>query len=76
MKGNKMKVNEVPSAYTLWLARLLHQSIVTGRKQPVGGRVMKKGKATFGFSRMASKMMRLGYSPKYARYPSRFSWFD
>lgn len=44
MKGNKMKVNEVPSAYTLWLARLLHQSMVTGRKQPVGERVMKRVK--------------------------------
>lgn len=76
MKGNKMKVKEVPSAYTLWLARLIHQSMVTKRHTPLTKRMLKKGRATFGFTATARKMMDLGYIPKYARYPSRYEWFD
>lgn len=76
MKGNTMKVNEVPSAYTLWLARLIHQSMVTKRHIPLSKRMLKKGRTTFGFSATARKMMDLGYTPKYARYPSQFDWFD
>lgn len=76
MKGNKMKVNQVPSAYTLWLARLLHQDIKKKDMTPVSERVVKKGRTSFGFNKCAMKMMTLGYKPKYAQYPSEFQWFD
>ena len=49
MKGNKMKVNQVPSAYTLWLARALHQTIKNPKKPMKSGKkFMSKGKTTFG----------------------------
>lgn len=76
MKGNKMKVKHVPSAYTLWLARLIQQQIKTNRPAPLGKRVLKRGRATFGFNKCAMKMMDLGYKPKYAQYSSKYSWFD
>lgn len=77
MKGNKMKVNQVPSAYTLWLARALHQTIKNPKKSMKSGKkFMSKGKTTFGFTRMSVKMKRLGYKPNYARYPSEYNWFD
>lgn len=43
MKGNKMEVKDVPSAYTLWLARLIHQSMVTKHRMPLSKRMLKKG---------------------------------
>jgi len=76
MKGNKMKVKDVPSAYTLWLARFIHQQMVTKRHTPLTKRMLKKGRTTFGFTATARKMMDLGYTPKYDRYPSRYAWFD
>lgn len=76
MKGNKMKVKDVPSAYTLWLARFLRQQMTTGQKTPMSARALKKGRATFGFNAVSVKMMKLGYKPKYARYPSTYAWFD
>ena len=77
MKGNKMKVKNVPSAYTLWLARAIHQ-VVKDPKKPMktGVKFKDKGQKTFGFTRMSIKMKRLGYKPNYARYPSEYSWFD
>lgn len=41
MKGNKMKVKQVPSAYTLWLARALNQAIKDPKKP------MKRGKEVY-----------------------------
>lgn len=65
MKGNKMKVNQVPSAYTLWLARALHQTIKDPKKPMKSGKkFMSKGKTTFGFTRMSVKMKRLGVQAK------------
>lgn len=76
MKGNKMKVKDVPSAYTLWLARLIHQPMVTKHRMPLSKRMLKKGRTTFGFTATARKMMYLGYIPKYGRYPSTYAGFD
>ena len=76
MKGNKMKVKDVPSAYSLWLARLIHQSMVTKHRMPLSKCMLKKGRTTFGFTATARKMMDLGYIPKYARYPSTYAGFD
>lgn len=76
MKGNTMKVKDVPSAYTLWLARFLHQKMANGNKTAISSRAMKKGSNTFGFNAVSMKMMKLGYKPNYARYPSTYAWFD
>lgn len=70
MKGSKKKINQVPSAYTIWLGRVHHQGVGYTPK------LVRKGRATFGFNKMARKMIRLGYTPNYARYPSEYSWFD
>lgn len=71
MKGCKLKVNQVPSSYCLWLARVMSQGAPT-----ISKRMVKKGQNTFGFNKMAIKMKRLGYRPKYERYPSEYAWFD
>lgn len=67
--SNKLKVNDVPNAMALFICRQMHQGYMTPKQQ-------LKGERSLGFTRKAKQMVKLGYKPKFAKYPSTFSWMN
>lgn len=59
--SNKLKVNGVPDAMSLYICRQIHQGSMTVKQQ-------RKGERSLGFTRKAKEMIKLGYKPKYAIY--------
>ncbi|AWD91052.1 hypothetical protein [Enterobacteria phage vB_EcoM_IME339] len=35
-----------------------------------------KGERSLGFTRKAKQMVKLGYKPNFAKYPSTYSWMN
>lgn len=68
MKGNKLKVKNIPCAMSLYICRSINQGGSMTKSQQL------KGEKSLGFTKMAKKMIRLGYKPKYAEYESDYDW--
>ncbi|QHR72367.1 hypothetical protein [Escherichia phage CLB_P2] len=67
--SNKLKVKDVPNAMALFICRQMHQGRMT-QKQYL------KGERSLGFTRKAKQMVKLGYKPNFAKYPSTYSWMN
>lgn len=67
--SNKLKVKDVPNDLALFICRQLHQS-----EDGLSKKQYIKGNKSLGYNKMAQKMQRFGYTPKYKTYDSPYSW--
>jgi hypothetical protein len=67
--SNKLKVKDVPNAMALFICRQMHQGRMTPKQY-------LKGERSLGFTRKAKQMVKLGYKPNFAKYPSAYSWMN
>ncbi|QIN96014.1 hypothetical protein MN04_00225 [Escherichia phage MN04] len=67
--SNKLKVKDVPNAMALFICRQMHQGRMTSKQY-------LKGERSLGFTRKAKQMVKLGYKPNFAKYPSTYSWMN
>ncbi|HFF1719958.1 TPA: hypothetical protein ACGBCK_003448 [Escherichia coli] len=67
--SNKLKVKDVPNAMALFICRQMHQGPMTPKQ-------CLKGERSLGFTRKAKQMVKLGYKPNFAKYPSTYSWMN
>lgn len=64
--SNKLKINNVPHAMAMFICRQIHQGPMTPKQY-------LKGEKSLGFTRMAKKMIKLGYRPNYSTCDSTYS---
>ena len=67
--SNKLKVKDVPNAMALFICRQMHQGPMTPKQY-------LKNERSLGFTRKAKQMVKLGYKPNFAKYPSTYSWMN
>lgn len=72
--SNKLKVKDVPNAMALFICRQMHQGRTTPKHMTP--KQYLKGERSFGFTRKAKQMVKLGYKPNFAKYPSTYSWMN
>lgn len=67
--SNKLKVKDVPNTMALFICWQMHQGPMTPKQY-------LKGERSLGFTRKAKQMVKLGYKPNFAKYPSTYSWMN
>lgn len=67
--SNKLKVKDVPNAMALFICRQMNQGPMTPKQY-------LKGERSLGFTRKAKQMVKLGYKPNFAKYPSTYYWMN